>query len=72
MKEITKEQINKVIGEETEKITNITHDKFINAINELPEDVKNNPLAYNEIAIAIAQGNAISVMREVLYKLLID
>lgn len=72
MKQITKEQIDEVIAEEIMKISENVHNDYFNAIEKIPEDLKQNPLMYNIIAISIAQGNAISVIRETLYKLLVE
>lgn len=72
MKEITKELIDQAIDEACEKLLSCVKDQFIDACEKIPEELKDNPMAYDALAITISQGNAINVMREALYKLLTE
>lgn len=72
MKEITKELIDQVIDEACKKLLLDTKEQFIEVCKKIPEELKDNPMAYNTFAIVVAQGNAINVMREALYKLLTE
>jgi len=72
MKEITKELIDQAIDEACEKLLLGTKEQFVEACEKIPEELKDNPMAYNTFAIVVAQGNAINVIREALYKLLAE
>lgn len=71
MKEITREKIDQVIEEANKKLLMNTKDNFLELCKEIPEDIKNNPLAYHTLAVVTAQYNAINVMKEVLYELFV-
>ena len=70
MNQFTREQIETIIEKATKEITQQTHEDFMEATEKLSDESKNNPLAWCETAIAIAQRNSIAVMREVLIELL--
>lgn len=73
MKTITKEQIDQAILSATKKMIENMPNQYANAIEETDAncdiDVKNNAYAREEIAISIAQSNAICVFKDVLYNL---
>lgn len=71
MKEITKEQIEQVVDKVAIEVTSTSYQDFLNAIEDIPEEFKNNPLAYNEVALAIAQNKTINIVKEVLKQLLV-
>ena len=72
MKEITREQIDQAIEEVGKRILLGATKQFLDLCEEIPEESKNNPMAYHVIAANMAQFNAVNVMREVLYKLLAE
>ncbi len=69
MKEITKEQIDKAIEEVSAVIAENTNKAFYDATGYINKEQENNPLAYDIVAITVAQNNAMTAMKEVLYKL---
>lgn len=73
---LTEEQIIKTVREVTEEMSKTTAADFLETldknIKELPEDLKNNPLTYHEMAIAFTQGNVAVMIREILCRLFCD
>ena len=72
MKTITQEQINQAIVDVKNNIAKNIHQDFCEAAEQIPENLKNNPIAYSEVALAIAQRNTIAILESVLNQLLID
>ena len=70
MKEITREQIDQAVEEASKKLLMNTKDQFLELCKEIPEDMKDNPLAYHTLSVVTAQYNAINVIEDVLCKLL--
>lgn len=76
MNNFTEEQITRVVKEVVEEISENTTSDFLDVLDkklkELPEDLKNNPLVYHEMAIAYTQGNVAVMIKEILCRLLCD
>lgn len=76
MNNITEEQIIKIVREVTEEISKNTATEFLESLDkntkDLPENLKNNPLMYHEIAIAFTQGNIALMIQEILCRLFCD
>ena len=72
MKQITEEQINKAINEAMLNVSKTIHQDFLDNIAKIPDDCKDNPIAYDEICFASAVNKTSVIVLEVLKKLLID
>ena len=72
MKEITEEKIDKIVYEVTHEISETIHKAFLEDVSSLPDDLKNNPIAYDEVAVVVSTSNAASIISETLKRLLID
>lgn len=72
MKNFTEEQINQTIDEVQHEVAQSMHQDFCEAAQQIPEEYKNFPITYSEVALAIAQRNSVTILKEVLCKLLID
>lgn len=72
MKEITKELIDKTIEEVSDELFLNSKDLFFDNCKKFEKEFKNNTVAYDMAAMITAQCNAANIMREVLYRLLID
>lgn len=66
---ITKEEIDELFLQASKEITADLTDQYISALNEIPDNGKNNPLKREVLAITIAQKNSLTAMREIIYKL---
>ena len=71
MKSFTKEQIDSAVLTAAQNHTQDFQEQFINALNEVPEQ-KHSPAAREVLAGSIAQANAVAVLRDVLYSLLLS
>lgn len=69
MEKLTKAEIDRVMEEIAVKITERHPNDFVEAIEQLPDDLKNNPLMYDELAIATAIANVLGGLKEILYRL---
>lgn len=69
MNKITAEQIEQLVINVSERMAETVHQDYLNEIDSLPENVKGNPLAYSEVALAIAQRNSCIILKDVLIKL---
>lgn len=69
-KNIEKEHIFQIINETLEELNLDIMNEFIAEMNKMNDDTKNNPLCYAILAAAIAQKNSISIIAEVLFKIL--
>ena len=67
---ITKEHIAQVVKETVKELNLDIQSQFIEIMEACDNESKNNPVARELLAAAIAQGNASTIMVEVLYKLL--
>lgn len=67
---ITKEHIAQVVKETVKELNLDIESQFLEAMDNCDNESKNNPVARELLAAAIAQGNASTIMVEVLYKLL--
>lgn len=67
---ITKEHISQVVKETVKELNLDIESQFLEAMEACDNESKNNPVARELLAAAIAQGNASTIMVEVLYKLL--
>ena len=72
MKQITEEQINKAVNEVMLNVSKTIHQDFSHNIAKIPDDWKDNPIAYDEICFASAINKTSIIVSEVLKKLLID
>ncbi len=69
-KNISKEHIIQTITETLKELDLDIMSQFVNGMNNMSDDIKNNSAAQAVLAASIAQANSIEVMTEVLYKIL--
>ena len=67
---ITKEHIAQIVEETAKELNLDIQSQFLEAMDNCDNESKNNPVIRELLAAAIAQGNASTIMIEVLYKLL--
>ena len=71
MKQITEEQINEAVNEVMDNVSKTIHQDFLDNIAKIPDDCKDNPIAYDEICFVSAISKTSVIVSEVLKKLLI-
>lgn len=70
MKSFTEEQITAIVNEVATNVNTELHNDFLKATEQIPEDLKNNPLAYTEMAMALSIAKSTTIIKESLCKLL--